>query len=62
MTDFIYWLGDFFYTIFGWLRFLGELFINPNVIFIVLGFVGLFFWLNKQGKYNKEAQSRGSLK
>lgn len=62
MTDFIYWLGDFFYIIFDFLRFLGELFINPNVIFIFLGFAGLFFWLNKQGKYNKEAQERGSLK
>lgn len=62
MTDFIYGLGEFFYTIFGLLRFVGEMFINPNVIFIVLGFVGLFIWLKMQAKFNKEAQERSTLK
>ncbi len=40
---------------------IGELpaFMNPNNIFIVLGFVGLFYWLNLQGKYNKKAKSEG---
>jgi len=62
MTDFIYGLGELFYTIFGVLRFLGEMFINPNVIFILLGFVGLFIWLKMQIKFNKEAQERNTLK
>jgi len=36
---------------------LGELpsFINPNNIFLVIGFIGMLYWLNLQGKYNKEA-------
>ena len=28
-----------------------------NYSCIVLGFVGLFIWLNKQRKYNEEAES-----
>lgn len=36
---------------------LGELpsMINPNNIFLVIGFIGMFYWLNLQRKYNKEA-------
>ncbi len=35
---------------------------NPNNIFIVIGFVGLFYWLYSQHKYNKKAESEGALK
>lgn len=35
---------------------------NPNSIFTVLGFVGLFYWLFSQHKYNKKAAQEGSLK
>ena len=33
----------------------------PNVLFIILGFVGLFMWLNIQKKYNKKAEEEGGL-
>lgn len=29
--------------------------INPNYLFLMLGFVGMFYWLFLQGKYNKQA-------
>lgn len=35
---------------------------NPNNLFIVLGFVGLFYWLAQQRKYNKIADEQGTLK
>ena len=38
---------------------LGDL---PNFAFIALGFVGLFFWLNMQKKYNSKAQDQGTIK
>ncbi len=59
MTDFIYWLGDAFYAFFGALEKLGNV---PNYAFIVLGFVGLFIWLNMQKKFNNKAKQDGSLK
>ncbi len=34
----------------------------PNVIFVLVGFVGLFYWLKIQGNYNKKAQNEGGLK
>jgi hypothetical protein len=59
MTDFIYWLGDVFIAFFQMFEKLENI---PNYIFIVLGFVGLFYWLNTQRKFNKKAQEQGSLK
>lgn len=42
---------------------LGELpWVSPNNLVIVLGFVGLFYWLKVQGNYNKKAQSEGGMK
>jgi len=42
---------------------IGELGVaNPNNIFTVLGFVGLFYWLFWQQKYNKKAAEEGTLK
>jgi len=35
---------------------------NPNNLFIVLGFVGLFYWLAQQHKYNQKAEEQGTLK
>jgi hypothetical protein len=29
--------------------------INPNYLFLFLGFIGMFYWLFLQGKYNKQA-------
>lgn len=59
MADFLYWLKDVFYGFFGLLEKLGNI---PNYAFIALGFVGLFYWLNLQKKYNKKAQDTGELK
>ncbi|MFZ5551958.1 MAG: hypothetical protein ACOZCO_02490 [Bacteroidota bacterium] len=50
-----YPLGDLFLWTFGILEFFGNMAVNPNVIFIVIGFLGLFYWLNEQRKYNKAA-------
>ncbi|MEM9051144.1 MAG: hypothetical protein AAGC47_03735 [Bacteroidota bacterium] len=29
--------------------------VNPNYIFLVIGFLGMFYWLNMQRKYNNQA-------
>ena len=36
--------------------------LNPNNIFLVLGFIGLIYWLRLQGKYNKKAAQEGGIK
>jgi hypothetical protein len=44
---------------------IGELpdIINPNYIFLAIGFVGLFYWLILQKKYNTQADNNpGQLK
>ncbi len=60
MTDFIYWLGDFFTTIFGWFEKLGNL---PNYGLIALAFGLLFWWMKLQKEYdNKAASDSNQLK
>lgn len=59
MTDFIYWLGDAFYSFFYQFEKLGDI---PNWIFVALGFVMLFWWLGLQKKYNDKATQEGSIK
>ncbi|MFI5203650.1 MAG: hypothetical protein ACHQF2_04070 [Flavobacteriales bacterium] len=44
---------------FGILESLGNF---PNWSFIVIGFVGLFYWLWLQGKYNRQAAANGTIK
>ncbi len=41
---------------------IGELpdLVNPNYIFLALGFVGLFYWLILQKKYNTQADNNPS--
>jgi hypothetical protein len=34
----------------------------PNMLFIALGFVGLFYWLRLQKKYNEQADADGTLR
>ncbi len=34
----------------------------PNVLFVLIGFVGLFYWLKTQGNYNTKAEKEGGLK
>jgi hypothetical protein len=41
---------------------LGYLVFNPNSVFIIVGFVGLFYWLNLQKKFNKKAEKEGGIK
>lgn len=52
-------LGDFFEWTFKILPILGNI---PNVLFIILGFVLLFFWLKMQSDFNKKAEREGTLK
>ena len=56
MTDLAYSLGDLFQWTFGILTALGNI---PNYTFIVLGFFGLFYWLNLQKKYSREDKKAG---
>lgn len=41
---------------------LGELpnIINPNYIFLILGFIGFFIWLRLQHKYDQRAKREGT--
>lgn len=59
MTNFIYWLGDVFNAFFNVFEKLGNV---PNYFFIVVGFLGLFYWLNMQKKLNKKAQEQNTLR
>lgn len=34
----------------------------PNFIFLLVGFAGMFYWLNVQKKYNEKAEREGGLK
>ena len=36
--------------------------VSPNNLFLILGFVGLFYWLKVQGRYNEKANKEGGLK
>jgi hypothetical protein len=31
-------------------------FLSPNLLIVVIGFLGLFIWLSLQSKYNKRAE------
>jgi hypothetical protein len=58
MTELAYSLGDLFQWTFGILIALGNI---PNYLIIVLGFVGLFYWLNLQKKYSRDDKEAGRL-
>jgi hypothetical protein len=49
-----YGIANFFQSIFGFYDIVGQVF---NYSCIVLGFFGLFYWLNYQRKFNKEAEN-----
>jgi len=61
-------INSFFYSLGHFLESMMEgslVIIAPyfNVAVICLGFFGLFYWLVKQGKYNKEAKNnKGQIK
>lgn len=58
MTDIVYAIGDFLQWTFKILETLGNL---PNVLFIILGFVGVAFWLFKQNAFTKRDEREGNL-
>lgn len=47
-------IGDIFLWTFQMFEVIGNSF---NYMLIVLGFIGLFIWLNMQKKYNAEAEN-----
>jgi hypothetical protein len=49
-----YGIANFFQFIFGFYDIVGNVF---NYSCIILGFVGLFYWLNYQRNFNKEAEN-----
>ena len=53
-STFFYGIADFLQWTFGFFEFVGNKF---NYSLIVLGFVGLFYWLNTQKKLNDKASN-----
>lgn len=53
LTEFFFALGDLFQWTFQIFEIIGNLFNNT---LLALGFFGLFYWLNKQRKFNLEAE------
>lgn len=47
-----YAIGDLFQWIFQLFQYIGDI---ANYSFIILGFIGLFYWLNLQKKFNAAA-------
>ena len=35
---------------------------NMNICFIVIGFIGVIYWLSRQFKYNQAAEQSGNIK
>jgi hypothetical protein len=51
-SDFFYGIADFLQWTFGFFEWVGNMF---NASMLILGFFGLFFWLNTQRKFNNKA-------
>ena len=51
-SAFFYGIGYFLTCTFGFFELVGNVF---NYSLIVLGFIGLFYWLNWQKKFNDQA-------
>ncbi len=58
MTDIAYSIGDFFTWTFGILTSLQN---APNYLFIVLGILGIAYWLRLQKNYSKADKEAGRL-
>lgn len=54
LAGFFYGIADIFQWTFQIFEIIGNSF---NYTLIVVGFIGLFFWLNKQRKFNIEAEN-----
>jgi hypothetical protein len=59
MNELIYGLGNLLQESFTILPILGNL---PNVLFIIIGFILLFYWIREMANYNREAEEKGTLK
>lgn len=53
-TDIFWGIGDLMTWTFGIFEVIGNSF---NYALLALGFVGLFYWLNWQRKFNQQAES-----
>ncbi len=51
-STFFYGIGDFMQWAFGFFEIVGDVF---NWTLIITGFVGMFYWLNWQKKFNDKA-------
>lgn len=51
LGDFFVWSFDTFLVPFGNM---------PNLAFLIIGFVGLFYWLRLQAKWNKQADENSN--
>lgn len=58
---FWYSVGDFFYTCFEGLEWASEN-LHPHYMLIAVGFGFFGYWLFLQGRFNKEAARKGTLK
>jgi len=58
MTDLVYSIADFLNWTFGILELSQN---GPNYLFILLGFVGIVYWLFRQKRYSKEDKEAGRL-
>lgn len=56
IAAFLKWTFDFILVPLGELPTL----INPNYIFLYIGFIGLIIWLRMQRKYDKKAELEGT--
>ena len=54
LTDLFWGIGDLFTWTFGIFEVIGNSF---NYTLLALGFVGLFYWLNWQRKFNEQAEN-----
>jgi hypothetical protein len=59
LTDFFWGLGDIFEWTFQIFEMIGNKF---NYLLIVVGFVGLFYWLNLQRKMSAKAENDPNLR
>jgi hypothetical protein len=54
LSEFFHGLGDLFQWTFQIFEMIGNSF---NYILIAVGFFGFFYWMRKQAKFNKQAES-----
>lgn len=58
MQDIVFPIADFLEMTFEILPTLGNL---PNNLFIILGFILMFYWIKELFRYKKEAKENGTI-